>query len=88
MTRETLVEASEHYQQALRLQPDYADAHYNWGNALAQQGKLAEASEHFRQALRIKPDHAAAQSNLVNALRGLVTGKEDAAQSRKGETTE
>ncbi len=83
MTRETLVEASEHYQQALRLQPDYADAHYNLGNALLQQGKQAEAIDHFRQTLHINPDHAPAQSNLVNALRRLGMGKENAGPSRK-----
>jgi tetratricopeptide (TPR) repeat protein len=54
--------------QALRLKPDLAEAHYNLGNALGQQGSLAEAIEHFQQALRVKPDHADAHSNWGVAL--------------------
>ncbi|PYO18112.1 MAG: hypothetical protein DMD88_18435, partial [Candidatus Rokuibacteriota bacterium] len=60
-----------HYQRALQITPDDADAHIHWGLALAQQGRLAEAIEHYRQALRINPGHADAQSNLLNAIRGL-----------------
>src|SRR2546425_663473 len=72
-----LAAAIEHFQQALRLLPDDADAHNNWGVALAHsnwgrvlalQGKHAEAIEHFRQALRIKPDLAEADTNLARAL--------------------
>ena len=44
-------EAIEHPQQALRVQPDLAQAHANLGLALARQGKLAEATEHYQQAL-------------------------------------
>src|SRR2546426_985735 len=64
-----LAEAIEHYQRALQMRPDYADAYFNLGNALFQQGKLAEASDHYRQALRLKPDHAPAHNNLGHALR-------------------
>src|SRR5947199_123324 len=83
-----LADAIEHFQQALRLKPDFAEAHNNWGFALAQQGKRAEAIEHYRHALRLDPDNALAQSNLLNAIQRRDMGKEDAAQSRKGEKTE
>ena len=83
-----LAEAIERFRPALKIRPDYADAYFNLGNALFQQGKLAEASDHFRQALRLKPDHAAAQSGLVQAQRGLGTGNQDPAHSRQGEKTE
>src|SRR2546426_58392 len=63
-----LTEAIEHYTTALRIKPDYADAHINLGIALAQQGKLAEASEHYRQALRFKPGYAIANINWGVAL--------------------
>jgi len=63
-----LAEAIEHLQQALRIKPDFALAHSNWGRVLALQGKHAEAIEHFRQALRIKPDLAEADTNLARAL--------------------
>src|SRR3989449_1218312 len=63
-----LTEAMEHYQTALRLNPDYADAHNNVGAVLADQGRLAEAIEHYREALRLKPDYADAHYNWGNAL--------------------
>jgi tetratricopeptide (TPR) repeat protein len=66
-----LAEAIGHYEQALRIKPDFADAHNNWGAALVQQGRRAEAIEHFQQALNIAPDYAQARSNLVNTLRRL-----------------
>src|SRR2546425_4706156 len=65
-----LAEAVEHYEAALRLEPDYVDANYAWGNALARQGKLAEAVEHYQAALRVKPDHANAHTNAGSALAG------------------
>src|SRR2546428_7392326 len=63
-----LTEAIEHYQRALRIQPDYARAHGNWGVALARQGKPAEAIEHYREALAIQPDYADAHYNRGKAL--------------------
>lgn len=71
-------ETIEHYQQAMRLRPGFADAHESWGLAPVEQGKLAEAAEHFEQAMQIKPSNAQAQSDLLNALPGRGTGKEDA----------
>src|SRR5438876_7017380 len=63
-----LTEAMAHYQTALRLNPDYAEAHTAGGALLADQGKLAEASEHYQTALRLKPDHAEAHGNVGSAL--------------------
>jgi len=57
-------EAFEHYQQALRIDPDSAEAHNNLGTALAQAGKFEDAIAHFEQALRINPDDAKAHNNL------------------------
>ncbi len=51
-------------QEALRLRPGLAEAHYNLGNALAQEGRIQEATEHWEQALRVKPDYAEAYNNL------------------------
>ena len=56
-------------QHALRLKPDYAQAHNNLGNALREQGKLEEAVASLQQALRFKPDYAEAHNNLGVALR-------------------
>ena len=47
--------------QAIRLKPDYAEAHNNLGNALQEQGKLEEAVASLQHAVRLKPDYAEAQ---------------------------
>jgi tetratricopeptide (TPR) repeat protein len=39
-------------------------AHYNLGDAVTGQGRLAEAIGHFQKAIEIKPDYAAAYYNL------------------------
>ncbi len=48
-----LVEAIEHFRHALRIRPDYAAAHANWGLALEKQGREREAREHFEEARRL-----------------------------------
>ena len=62
-------EATEQYEQALRISPDYASAHNNLGATLMRQGKVQEAISHYEQALRLKPDDAEAHNNLGAALR-------------------
>ena len=61
--------AIEHISQALRLQPELAEAHCNLGMVHAQRGSFAEAVACLRQALRLKPDQAEAHNNLGNVLR-------------------
>ncbi len=56
--------------EATRLQPEYAPAHANLGNALRGQGKLAEAVAEFRDAIRLQPDDAMYHVLLADALRG------------------
>jgi superkiller protein 3 len=63
----------EQYEQALRINPDDASAHYNLGNALQQIGQLPEAIEQYQQALQIKPDYADARNNLERAQAFLKT---------------
>jgi tetratricopeptide (TPR) repeat protein len=60
-------EAIGHYEQAVRIKPDSAEAHNNLGNALLQAGKVQEAIQQYEQALRIKPDLVQAQINLARA---------------------
>ena len=45
-----------------------ADAHFNRGNALQEQGKLEEAIAAYRAAIRLQPDYADAHDNLGIAL--------------------
>ena len=61
-------EGIAHFEQAVRLKPDYAEAHYNLGIALGLAGRIPEAIAHYEQALRIKPDYAEAHNNLGTVL--------------------
>ncbi|MGA3267271.1 MAG: tetratricopeptide repeat protein [Verrucomicrobiota bacterium] len=65
-----LDEAIPHYERALQLKPDFADACVNLGNVLARQGKWGEAVQDYERALQLKPDYAKAEYNLGNALTG------------------
>jgi spermidine synthase len=58
-------EAIEQYEQALRIWPDYAEAHCNLGIALEQTGKVREGIGQYEQALRIKTDYPKVQNHLA-----------------------
>jgi tetratricopeptide (TPR) repeat protein len=64
-------EAIHHYELALRIRPDFAEAHYNLGVTLARLNRFQEAIEHYEQALRLKPDFAEARYNLGISLAEL-----------------
>jgi len=61
-------EAIAQYSAALRLNPDFADAHLNLGFALAGQGRTDEAIRQFSEAVRSQPDWPEAHLNLGIAL--------------------
>ena len=63
-----LGDAVARYEEALRLKPDYAEAHNNLGNALGSIGRSPEAIAHFEEALRLKPGYAEAHNDLGIAL--------------------
>ena len=63
-----LDEAIAQYQAALRIKPDYPEAHDNLGNAYFKKGRTADAVSEFEEALRHKPDFASAHNNLGNVL--------------------
>ena len=60
--------AIEHYRRAIAINPDYADAHVNWGNALVRGARFAEAIDHYGSALTINAENADAQRNWGVAL--------------------
>ena len=41
---------------ALELHPDFAEAHHNLGQLMAQTGRFGEARRHFERALELRPD--------------------------------
>jgi protein O-mannosyl-transferase len=68
-------EAMAHYDEAIRLQPYYADAYYNRGSVLFAKGLINEAVADWEKTLQIEPGYADAHTGLGNALlrRGLLT---------------
>jgi len=52
------------YQNALRINPDHADAHVNLGRLMHESGDLEFAEEHYRSALALRPNDATACFNL------------------------
>jgi tetratricopeptide (TPR) repeat protein len=63
-------EAIAKYSEALRLKPDFPEAHLNLGLALAGQGRIDEAMAEYSEALRIRPYYPAAHLDLGFALAG------------------
>jgi tetratricopeptide (TPR) repeat protein len=60
--------AVRHYTKAVKLRPDYADAHFDLANALLRKGRLDDAIAEFEKTLSIQPDDAEAHTSLGNAL--------------------
>jgi tetratricopeptide (TPR) repeat protein len=61
-------EAMVHYEEAIKLQPNYADAYYNRGNVLFAKGRIDEAIADWEKTLQIQPNDADAHTGLGNAL--------------------
>ena len=53
---------------ATRVDPEYAQAWYNLGDLLDDQGRPDAAIECLRKALRVAPDYADAMFNLALLL--------------------
>jgi superkiller protein 3 len=62
-------DAIAHYENALKIRPNYAQAHVNLGHALLDKGQVDDAIAHFESALQTKPRDATAHFNLGNAFR-------------------
>jgi protein O-mannosyl-transferase len=61
-------DALSEYQTAVRIYPNYADAHNNLGAILLQSGRTTEAVTEYQAAVRLDPDYPDAHSNLGSAL--------------------
>ncbi|MBV6623605.1 MAG: tetratricopeptide repeat protein [Rivularia sp. (in: Bacteria)] len=60
--------AEAYYRQAIAMQPNLAEAHYNLAGVLKQQQKLPEAVDCYSKALTLKPDCIEAYKNLGDVL--------------------
>jgi protein O-mannosyl-transferase len=63
-----LPEAVADYEQALRLRPEYAVAHFNLARALVGLGRYPEAVDHYEDAVRLNFGGADVESELGEAL--------------------
>jgi tetratricopeptide (TPR) repeat protein len=63
-----LQDAIKHYNQALRITPDFVNAHNNLGIASLNNGKINGAIFNFSETLRIDPNKANALFNLELAM--------------------
>ncbi len=63
-----LEDALFQYSEALRIKPEYADAHYGMGLVLFAQEKIDEAIRQYLKALKIRPRYSLAHYNIGNAL--------------------
>ena len=61
--------ALKYYKKALEINPDYAEAYYNMGIALKDNGDLDAAIDSYKKALEIKPDYVGAYFNTGNILK-------------------
>ena len=59
------------YKEAIRINPDDADAHYNLGFVYGDAGQHEKAIASYKEAIRINPDDADAHYNLGLAYRKL-----------------
>ncbi|HUI05404.1 MAG TPA: tetratricopeptide repeat protein [Verrucomicrobiae bacterium] len=64
-------EAIAQFEQAVRLNPGYTEAHYDLGNTLLKTGNPTAAIEQLNEAARLKPDFAEAHYSLGVALMEL-----------------
>ena len=61
-------EAKECLRKALKVDPDYEEAHYNLGYSYRKKGKFALAEKHLRRAIEIDPKYALAYAELGQLL--------------------
>jgi protein O-mannosyl-transferase len=76
-------EALRHFAEAVRLSPAFAEAHSNYANGLAADGRFADAIVHYRAALASKPDFTEALVGLGGALLREGRAADAAAQYRE-----
>jgi len=68
-------EAIDHYNKAIIIKPNNANAYNNRGNAYSKLGMYDYAIQDYKMAIRIKPDYAEAYNNYAGVF--LLQGNTD-----------
>jgi tetratricopeptide (TPR) repeat protein len=68
LSRSNFNEALIHYKKAIRIQPNFADAHSGLGSVFQSLNKMDSAVAEYSEALRLKPDLPEAHNNMGNLL--------------------
>ncbi len=68
-------EAADSYRNALKIQPQFAEMHFNLGSVLYQLGDNQSAIQHYQKAVHIKPDLVMCLLPLPTILVGINAGK-------------
>ncbi len=76
--QEMILDATCDFAKAIELDPKFADAHNNWGNALRMIKKYQYALEHYNAAIEIDPNTSAFYQNRAKVL--IKLGRTDEAQ--------
>jgi tetratricopeptide (TPR) repeat protein len=64
LTAKQYDEAITEFKKAIKINPNYADAHNYLGLAYSKKGMLDKAISEYKKAIKIKPDYALAHLNL------------------------
>ena len=76
LAKDSYIEALEACKQAVKMNPDDAEAHFNLGVVYYQSDKNKEAIESFKQSIKIDPDDAAVHFNLGVVYFSIIMFKE------------
>jgi tetratricopeptide (TPR) repeat protein len=68
MNKKMYDSAIELYTQALRVEPNSAQLHYNLALAYSVSNIYDSAKEHYQAAVKLRPDYADAHNNLAISL--------------------
>ncbi|MFP6886676.1 MAG: tetratricopeptide repeat protein, partial [Opitutales bacterium] len=68
-------EAEHHFRQAIKIDPEYAKAHFRLGLLVTETKCYGEAFEHYEKALKINPNYAEAHYQVAVLLMDQVASK-------------
>ena len=80
-------QAAELFRRALRLDPQYIDAHYSLGRAYSDMREWDKAIESFEQVVALDPKDKDAQKRLTHARLMLETEKREPAETGRTQTS-